>query len=273
MSGLITANNNEQQRYDEYIVMTRGHLLRHIYALVYYHRSCGLPGYRCTETAKKALDALASFATASPSLPKAASAAKDPATPIVAEAVITEITGCRNCPLHHERVVATPGSGALRPKVLVVGEWLRVPAAQNVPAGMLFGVEEDRMLDRMTAAIGLTADDVFVTNIIKCAVPEAVRPAEEQAAVCAAYAKQQIELLAPTLVLAMGTMAARILTGVERPLSVLRGRVSGCRLASGNEVSLVATYHPSFLLQNPEMKQAAWADLQLVLKTLRQQRR
>ncbi len=260
--------------------MTRGHLLRQLYALVHYHRSCGLTGYRCKETAEQTLNALAWFATAPPPLPQDAPAAQEPATRIDAEAVdvprvipdlrhiTAEITGCRNCPLHHERVVATPGNGALRPNVLVVGEWLRVPAAQNVVAGTLFGVEEDRMLNRMTAAIGLTADDVFVTNIIKCAVPDALRPSEEQAAVCAVYAKRQIELLAPAIVLAMGTMAARILTGVERPLSMLRGRVSGCRLTSGAELPVVATYHPSFLLANPEMKQAAWSDLQLVRTVL-----
>ncbi|MCB2216031.1 MAG: uracil-DNA glycosylase [Desulfobulbaceae bacterium] len=260
-------------------------MLRHLYALVQYHRSCGLVGYRCKKTAEKALHELASLAATSSPLPKAVPAAQAPGLPSGAEAVAArqarpdlrhitaEINGCRNCPLHQERVVATPGRGALRPKVLIVGEWLCIAKAQSVPAGTLFGIEEDRMLERMTAAIGLSADDVFVTNIIKCGVPDTVQPAEEQAIVCAAYTKRQIEMLTPVVVLAMGTIAARIMTGIERPLSVLRGRVSGCRLASGEGLPLVATYHPSFLLQNPEMKQAAWTDLQLVLKTLRQQDR
>lgn len=243
-------------------------------------------GYRCKEAAEKALSELASRSATPSSLPKAVPATQAPSPPSSgAETVVArqagpdlhhitaEINGCRNCPLHQERVVATPGSGALRPKVLVVGEWLRVAKARSMPAGTLFGIEEDRMLERMTAAIGLSADDVFVTNIIKCGVPDTVQPAEEQAAVCAAYTKRQIEMLAPVVVLAMGTMAARVMTGVERPLSVLRGRVSGCRLASGTSLPLIATYHPSFLLQNPEMKQAAWVDLQLVLKTVRQQNR
>jgi DNA polymerase len=255
--------------------MTRGHLLRQLYALVHYHRSCGLVGYHCKTPVEKILNECTQPAKASP-------AAHRPVKPgsVEVEAgssqqtlpalhyITAEITACRRCLLHHERVASTPGSGALRPKLLVVGEWLRASSAQSVPDGTLFGVEEDRMLGRMMAAIALTSGDVFVTNIIKCAVPATIRPPVECAAMCAAYIKQQIEVLEPLVICAMGALAARSLVGDERPLSMLRGRFSSFRNTAGKDLPLVVTYHPSFLLENPEMKQAAWSDLQMVCTAL-----
>ncbi|MBE0585186.1 MAG: uracil-DNA glycosylase [Desulfofustis sp.] len=257
-----------------------------MHAIVHYHRSCGVTGYRRNESRERVLrlletqdPAVRPDHLAAPLSVEQETGAVDKIPVVPRETAVdlqylnAEIAGCRRCPLHHERRLDTPGSGALRPQLLVIGEWLCVPPSQEVPAGTLFGVEEDRMLARMTAAIGLTAADVFVTNIIKCAVPDTVRPSGEHAVVCAAYLKRQIELLAPAAICAMGTMAAQTLTGDGRPLSMLRGRAASYQPMVGPALPLVSTYHPTFLLQNAEMKQAAWADLQLVARLLRQQHR
>jgi DNA polymerase len=109
---------------------------------------------------------------------------------------------------------------------------------------------------------------VFVTNLIKCAVSESIRPDEEQIDTCLGYLKQQIGLLAPRVILAMGSAASQTLLDTTRPLIDLRGRFHQYRVGEGPQIPLMSTFHPSYLLKNPEMKQPTWSDLQAVQKKL-----
>ena len=150
----------------------------------------------------------------------------------------------------------------------MVGEWPIVSGEAADDPAPLFGKEEDLMLERIKGALGLSPQQVYVTSVIKCGVPSGVRPSPEQAKTCASYLRRQVEALAPETICAMGTFAAQVLTGIERPLSMLRGRIFPCRLTDKREISVVSTYHPTFLLQNPDMKHAAWQDLQVIMKRL-----
>ena len=124
------------------------------------------------------------------------------------------------------------------------------------------------MLYRMIAAMNLQPSQVFVTNLIKCSVPETIRPDESQIGTCLGYLKQQITLLAPRVILTMGGPATQNLLGVSRPLIGLRGKFHQFRVGSGPQIPLMPTFHPSYLLNNPEMKQPTWNDLQAVQKKL-----
>ncbi|MDX9896557.1 uracil-DNA glycosylase [Desulfofustis limnaeus] len=183
-----------------------------------------------------------------------------------------EVASCRMCQLHTQRICPVVGDGGRQPRLLIVGEWPIVPSAATRPE-TLFGVEEDLMVERMKTALGLSPDHVYVTSLIKCGVPAAVRPSLEQAKTCSRYVRRQVELLQPEVVCAMGTFAAQVLTGIDRPLSMLRGRVLPGGLGDESQLVVVPTYHPTFLLQNPDMKSAAWQDLQLVMKKLGLQHR
>ncbi len=156
-------------------------------------------------------------------------------------------------------------------RLLVVGSWLIGDSDKPLPEETQFGLEEDRMLFRMLAAINVQPEQAFITNAIKCVVPGSIHPLAENARICLSYLHRQIALLEPESICTMGIMATRALLGLPQPLSQLRGKLHAFQADAGREIPVMATYHPSFLLQNPEMKKAVWLDLQSLgrqMKTL-----
>ena len=179
--------------------------------------------------------------------------------------IAAEVTGCSACSLSEQRACVVPGTGkgsAIR--LLIVGHWL--PASENSKA--VFGTEEDLMLQRMLSAIKLPLEQVFITNVIKCAVSPEVQPQSEHIDACSSFLAQQIAAIAPELICAMGMVATKSLLRLPQSLSQLRGRFHNYRNSDGFEIPLLPTYHPGYLLQNPEMKQATWHDLQVLEKRL-----
>jgi DNA polymerase len=120
----------------------------------------------------------------------------------------------------------------------------------------------------MLLAINLSADDVFITNVIKCAVPGTCQPQATHVQSCVSFLRRQIVALHPEIICTMGTVAARAVLERSQPLSRLRGQFHEYEVEKGETIPVIATYHPSYLLQNPEMKQATWADLQLLAKRM-----
>ncbi|MBW6519681.1 MAG: uracil-DNA glycosylase [Desulfoarculaceae bacterium] len=179
-----------------------------------------------------------------------------------------EIHGCRNCELHAIRVVPVAGRGGSRARLLIVGGWLTAPEPPESNREMVFGLEEDRMVSRMLEAIHLDPGDVFVTNILKCGLPGSCQPVAANIQSCHAYLRRQIAVLAPELICAMGTIATRTLLELPQSLSQLRGHFHTYTALDGREIPLMATYHPSYLLQAEEMKKETWKDLQLIAKRL-----
>ncbi len=181
--------------------------------------------------------------------------------------IASEVAGCKSCPLGAQGLSAMAGKGGTgRVRLLIIGHWLPVSAAGN--AGAVFGVEEDQMLVRMLAAIELSMEEVFVTNIIKCGVGEDVQPQAEHIEACASYLQRQIAALSPELICTMGMVATKTLLRLSQPLSRLRGKFYSYSVSEGEEIPLLPTYHPGYLLQNPEMKNATWLDLQAIQKRL-----
>jgi DNA polymerase len=250
-----------------------------------YHQSCGIESYPADDTVKKGLKALSrrpetGSRAGELSKPDRAAVSRQggsfPAVQMpkkqlsVADLGI-EIGRCRNCSLHRERQVSTAGSGGggERPvKLMIVGDWLSVFRGSSATAGDLFGSAQDLMLSRMIEAITLSREEVFVTNVIKCSVPETRQPTSEHISSCSTYLHMQIEILSPRLICSMGIIASRLLTAQSRPLSQQRGRFFVYKTGSGLQIPVMPTYHPTFLLQNPEMKQATWADLQAIKQKL-----
>lgn len=150
---------------------------------------------------------------------------------------------------------------------MLIGHWLPVP--EHFTGGIdetVFGLQEDQMLARMLAAIHLTAEEVFVTNIIKCGVGPGIQPQAEHIDACSSYLQRQIKATAPELICTMGMVATRALLRLSQPLSRLRGRFHIYQGSDGREIPLLPTFHPNYLLQNPEMKKATWLDLQALEK-------
>ena len=263
--------------------MTSASFLNSLRIVVNYHRSCGIRNYADSDGMKEALAVLDTLgrqdkADAGPAplqaltgpsrRVEAAGHAGKTGTPPLAE-LSAQIATCSHCSLHGSRQVDTPGHGGEKPSLLIVGDWLSVQAGRMPGEKEMFGAEQDLMLAKMIGAIDLVPDNVFVTNIIKCSVPASIRPTSEQIGVCGSYLKLQIAVLSPRIICAMGTVAAQTLTGTSQALSQLRGRFHPCRLPSAQEIPVMPTYHPTYLLQNPEMKQAVWADLQAIQRELK----
>jgi uracil-DNA glycosylase family 4 len=256
---------------------TRRVALEKLAALLRYQQSCGIERYGDAERIRDAFARLRSqlakpavnetLVSSAPSAPAEASEAPavTPAVQTIAE-LASIIRGCTDCELHRRRIYDTAGSTTTEPRLLIVGGWLDGVSAES--PRYLFGAAEDEMVKRMLAAISLSPDEVFITNLIKCAVAGKNVPTDAQTLSCFDHLKNQIEILAPRCMLAMGTRAAHLLCGSSQPLSGLRGRVHFYTAASGRRIEVLATYHPSFLLANSEMKAATWSDLQVLQKRL-----
>jgi len=116
-----------------------------------------------------------------------------------------------------------------------------------------------QLLTEMLFAIGLQREDVFICNILKCRPPGNRNPSTEEVDFCHAWLQRQIELIDPRLILAVGGVAANSLLGLNEKVGALRGKVHHY---GEQEIPLVVTYHPAYLLRSPLEKRNVWKDLQ-----------
>lgn len=164
------------------------------------------------------------------------------------------IRSCKACALHERRKQAVPGIGDRHPTWLVVGEG---PGAEEDLRGEPFVGPAGQLLDAMLASVGLSRQlGVFIANAVKCRPPNNRTPEAAEIACCFPYLSRQIELLQPRLIVALGRPAAQSLLNQEIRISAVRGRSF-----SFAGIPLVITYHPAYLLRNPQDKGKAWEDL------------
>lgn len=186
----------------------------------------------------------------------------------VVDEIAEEVRVCRRCDLCHDRIASVPGTGGLEVRFLIVGGWLTAATSGNIDKSSVFGNEEDQMLLRMLNAINLPQKTTFVTNVIKCGITPSVQPKKDNVEICVSYLHRQIAAILPDVICSMGLIATRALLQSSKPLSQLRGRFHEYREIEQEKIAIMPTYHPSFLLKNPEMKMATWNDLQLIEKKL-----
>ena len=218
-------------------------------------------------------DAIPAEAAAPATVAETAAAAAGPAEPAPAEPAAVAAGGmdhdtrwkglqqavarCTRCRLHETRTQPVFGVGR-RGARLIIGE---APGAEEDRTGEPFVGRAGRMLDAMLRAIGLERADVFIANTIKCRPPSNRDPRADEVAACNDYLEQQLALVAPDVVVAVGRVAAQRLLRVDVPLGRMRGKTH--RLAE-RDVPLVVTYHPAYLLRTPAQKARAWEDLKRV---------
>jgi uracil-DNA glycosylase len=171
------------------------------------------------------------------------------------------VRGCTRCALHAGRTqtVFARGTGASR--LCFVGEG---PGADEDAQGYPFVGKAGQLLDKMIEAMGFTRDEVYVCNIVKCRPPNNRKPEPEEMAACLPYLKEQLELLDPEVIVALGATAVQGLFGTSEGITRLRGR---WKLYLGR-VPVMPTFHPAFLLRNPAAKREVWDDLQAVLRQM-----
>ncbi|MCF7855841.1 MAG: uracil-DNA glycosylase [Candidatus Pacebacteria bacterium] len=173
-----------------------------------------------------------------------------------------EVAACSLCPLHGTRTNTVPGQGSPNPEIVFVGEG---PGADEDEQGLAFVGKAGHLLTRMIEAMGLTRDDVFICNIVKCRPPENRTPELSEMNACLPYLKRQIGLLQPKVVVALGATALTGLVEMPKGMGITRARGTWLRFAG---IDLMPTFHPAYLLRNPNVKKYVWEDLQAVLRRL-----
>ena len=167
-----------------------------------------------------------------------------------------KIKNCTNCDLCKTRTNTVPGMGVENPVVLVIGEG---PGEEEDKQGLPFVGPAGQLLDKMLAAINLDRNkNCYIANIVKCRPPYNRDPSPMESQACRAFLETQIHLLKPTMILAVGRVAAQNLLLTDASIGSLRGKFFEI-----NNIPLMATYHPSALLRNADLKRPTWEDLKL----------
>ena len=172
------------------------------------------------------------------------------------------VASCVGCPLHAGRTQTVFGVGSQTADWMIIGE---APGAEEDRRGEPFVGRAGKLLDEMLRAVGLTRDNVFIANILKCRPPNNRDPAVAEAEACRSHLDRQIELVNPRLILAVGRIAAQQLLHSDEPVGRLRGRV---HTLNKPEIPVVVTYHPAYLLRTPTQKREAWKDLCLARRVI-----
>jgi len=179
-------------------------------------------------------------------------------------AIRSDIGECTRCKLHtlgRRQIVF--GTGSITAEIMFVGE---APGADEDEQGVPFVGRAGQLLTKMIGAMGLSREDVYIANVLKCRPPGNRNPEPDEIETCEPFLFRQLASIQPKVVIALGAFAARTLLKTEEPISRLRGRVFEFRGAK-----LIPTFHPSYLLRSPGNKREAWDDLKTALGVLGRQ--
>lgn len=173
-----------------------------------------------------------------------------------------DIASCNKCSFSGNEKITAPEVGKNKVRLMVIGDY-RLQSKHS----SLFGREEDEMLKRMIVALGLAFDEVYVTNFLKCSCRNDVLPTLESVESCASFIFREVALVKPSVVCAMGELAGQGLVGRKDTVSRMRGSFRKYCYYDRQPIQVMVTYHPRFLLANPEMKPATWKDLQKIQRS------
>lgn len=171
------------------------------------------------------------------------------------DALRTAVAACQRCDLHGTRTQTVFGVGNPQARWMFIGE---APGVEEDKQGEPFVGRAGQLLTSMIRALGLRREDVFIANVLKCRPPNNRDPKPSEAASCRTFLERQVALVNPTLVVAVGRIAAQNLLATETPIAKLRGKVHAFGARSW---PLMVTYHPAYLLRSPSEKRKAWQDL------------
>jgi DNA polymerase len=176
------------------------------------------------------------------------------------EALRAEALACRKCGLCETRTTVVFGEGDPRAELLFIGE---APGHDEDLQARPFVGRAGQLLTQMIEAMGLTREEVYIANVLKCRPPENRAPAPDEVLQCEPYLRRQIDLIRPKIICALGNHALRALTGNTSGISKVRGRPM-----QHLSWTVVPTFHPAYLLRNPPAKKDAWDDLKAILRLL-----
>ncbi len=176
------------------------------------------------------------------------------------DAIADAVIACTRCPLYKTANKGVPGEGAANARLVCVGEG---PGATEDETGLPFVGPAGELLTKILAAVDLSREEVFITNVVKHRPPGNRNPAPDEIEACSPYLVRQLDLIKPKVIVAFGTFAAQTLLNTKTPIGKLRGEVHRY-----HGIPLVVTYHPAALLRNPSWKRPTWEDVKLARRIL-----
>lgn len=186
-----------------------------------------------------------------------------PPAPLRAESleeIVADIGDCRRCKLSQHRSRIVFGEGSPSARLMFVGE---APGFDEDQQGKPFVGKAGQLLTRIIQAIHLSREEVYICNVIKCRPPGNRNPEPDEIVACSPFLNRQIAVIRPAFICALGTFAAQTLIKTTQPISRLRGRFYDYQ-----GIQLLPTFHPSYLLRNPEKKRDVWEDMKLLMNEM-----
>ena len=181
--------------------------------------------------------------------------------PVTLEDIMKELGDCQRCPLHQGRNNLVFGEGNPNADLVFVGE---APGADEDLQGRPFVGRAGQLLTKIIKAMGLTREEIYICNILKCRPPGNRNPKPEEILACEPFLIKQLQVIKPEVICALGTFAAHTLLNTKVPISLLRGKFH-----SYQGIKFMPTYHPAYLLRNPGAKKQVWEDAQMIMKVLK----
>lgn len=176
------------------------------------------------------------------------------------EKIRADLGDCTRCRLHMRRNSIVFGAGNPRADLVFVGEG---PGHDEDVQGLPFVGRAGKLLTQMIQAMGLTREDVYICNVVKCRPPENRTPEKDEVATCSPFLFRQLDVISPKAIVCLGGVAAQALLNTNRSIAQFRGHWLDYRKSK-----LLVTYHPAYLLRNPGAKGEVWKDLQKVMALL-----
>lgn len=170
----------------------------------------------------------------------------------------SDLGDCQRCGLSQHRQHIVFGSGSPTAKLVFVGEG---PGFEEDQQAEPFVGPAGQLLNKIIGAINLTRSQVYISNIVKCRPPKNRNPQPDEINTCFPFLDRQLDAIRPVFICALGSIAAQTLLNTPEPISKLRGRFYDYR-----GIKLLPTYHPAYLLRNPEKKRQVWEDMKMLIK-------
>jgi uracil-DNA glycosylase family 4 len=176
-----------------------------------------------------------------------------------------QVLDCRRCPLYKTRTNPVFGEGNPKARLVFVGE---APGREEDIQGLPFVGRAGLLLTKIIEAMGLTRRDIYICNVLKCRPPQNRNPLPSEIIACQSYLRQQLETIKPRVICCLGKFACQVLSNQDMPITKLRGSF---RDFCG--IKVMPTFHPAYLLRNPQAKRLVWEDMQKIMAELKEGRR
>ncbi len=180
------------------------------------------------------------------------------------ESIRSDLGDCQRCRLAKTRTHIVYGVGAPKARLMFVGE---APGHDEDLKAEPFVGRAGQLLTKMIEAMGYNRSTVYIANIVKCRPPDNRYPEPDEVAACMPFLLQQIDAIHPDVIITLGNLATQTLLGTKTGITALHGNFQDWR-----GFCVMPTYHPAFLLRNPNMKKPCWEDLQKVMAVLKTSR-